>query len=78
MPSKPCDKHKQMIVLIDTAVSENAAIMSELAPQLLALSVCYRVGDLDPHGSIRWRRKTHLDGCDLEEPEVCKSGFCGH
>ena len=61
-----------MIVLIDTAVSENAAIMSELAPQLLALNVTYRVSDLEPHGSVRWRRKTHADdqGPDPEEPET--------
>ena len=59
-----------MIVLIDTAVSENAAIMSELAPQLLALNVTYRVSDLEPHGSVRWRRKTHADDQGPEEPET--------
>ena len=66
---KPADRVKQMTVLLDTAVSENAAIMSELTAQLQEMSVIYRVGDLQPPGSVRWKRKT-LPGEVGDETEV--------
>ena len=67
----PAERVKQMIVQLDTAVSENAAIMSKLATQLQEIGVAYRVSDLQPPGSVRWKRKTQSEGeCVGEGAEV--------
>ena len=45
-----------MVVILDTVLSENAQFMAELAGELQALGVMYRVNhDLFP-GSVCWKR----------------------
>ena len=45
-----------MVVLLDTALSENDDFMSHLVSELQSLEVTYRVrGDMHP-GSVSWKR----------------------
>ena len=46
-----------MIVLLDTSLSEKPSFIAELSTQLKDLGVAYRVKNMDPAGSVRWKRK---------------------
>ena len=45
-----------MVVILDTVLSENAQFMAELAGELQALGVMYRVSHGLFPGSVRWKR----------------------
>ena len=45
-----------MVVVLDTVLSENALFMAELAGELQALGVMYRVSHVLFPGSVRWKR----------------------
>ena len=45
-----------MVVILDTVLSENALFMAELAGELQALGVMYRVSHGLFPGSVRWKR----------------------
>ena len=46
-----------MIVLLDVSLSENPSFIAELSTQLKDLGVTYRVSNMEPSGSVRWKRK---------------------
>ena len=48
-----------MVVILDTVLSENAQFMAELAGELQALGVMYRVSHGLFPGSVRWKRSTY-------------------
>ena len=59
-----------MVVILDTVLSENAQFMAELAGELQALGVMYRVShDLFP-GSVRWKRSMS-ERSVTDEAQVC-------
>ena len=54
----PAERVKQMIVVLDKALVENAEFMTELTTELSTLSVGYEVGSTDMHpGSVQWKRR---------------------
>lgn len=54
---RPQDRLKQMILVLDSTLSENRDLMEALVEELEEAGVEYRVGEGGPVGSIRWRRK---------------------
>ncbi len=56
--NSPTERVKQMVILLDTVLSENADFMAELTQELREMEVGYRVthGNMPP-GSVRWRRR---------------------
>ena len=59
-----------MVVILDTVLSENAQFMAEVAGELQALGVMYRVShDLFP-GSVRWKRSVS-ERSVTDEAQVC-------
>ena len=46
-----------MIVLLDISLSENPSFIAELSVQLKDLGVTYRVSNMEPAGSVRWKKK---------------------
>lgn len=55
--NRPGERVKQMVVVLDPTLSENAQFMASLAAELQELGVNYHVsGDLYP-GSVQWRRR---------------------
>lgn len=55
-----------MVVILDTVLSENAQFMAELAGELQALGVAYRISrDMHP-GSVRWKRTVSERSVDDE------------
>ena len=54
----PAERVKQMIMVLDKALVENAEFMTELTMELSTLSVGYEVGSADMHpGSVQWKRR---------------------
>ena len=69
--NQPAEQMKQMVVLIDTSLSENPEFMEVLARELREVGVEYRVSSgRQPAGSVRWRRKQWERTVD-ETAQVC-------
>lgn len=70
----PTERVKQMIVVLDKALMENAEFMAELTAELSTLSVAYEVGSADMHpGSVKWKRR-HPERTVDENAKVGWSG----
>ena len=72
----PGDRLKQMIVVLDKALVENAEFMTELTTELSSLDVGYQIGsdDLYP-GSVLWKRKISERTVD-ENAKVSITSVC--
>ena len=56
--NSPSERVKQMIVILDTVLSESGDFMVELVGELRDMGVEYRVGRGEVHpGSVRWKRR---------------------
>ena len=63
----PAERVKQMIVVLDRVLVENAELMAELTTELGSLGVEYQVGSSDMHpGSVKWKRKISERSVDEE------------
>ena len=67
--NSPNERLRQMIVILDTSLSENAELMAELASEMKEAGVEYRVSSEFHPGSVRWRRKV-TERCVSEDAEV--------
>ena len=68
--SQPAERVKQMIVLLETSLTENAELMASLLTQLQELSIVYKVQAMSPSCAVKWKRKNIIRALNEAQSDV--------
>ena len=76
--SQPAERVKQMIVLLETSLTENAELMASLLTQLQELSIVYKVQVMSPSCAVKWKRRNIIRALNEAQSDVNATNYKIH